>query len=100
MPYLQQLDPQRVELVKAEFGSFSDAKVRRGKNDALRVELLQKPVSGQPQMVQLVPGSKLDAGVYSLFAVRMQGGQPFVVNQLFQLKGPSASEPPIASTSQ
>jgi hypothetical protein len=39
------------------------------KTDALKVELLQKPVSGQPQMVQLVPGSKLDAGMYGLFAV-------------------------------
>jgi len=62
------------------------------KTDALKVELLQKPVPGQPQMVQLVPGSKLDAGMYSLFAVRMQGGQPFIMGHLFELK--SGSETP------
>jgi tetratricopeptide (TPR) repeat protein len=62
------------------------------KADALKVELLQKPVPGQPQMVQLVPASRLDAGVYSLFAVRMQGGQSFIMGQLFELK--SGSETP------
>jgi hypothetical protein len=61
------------------------------KTDALKVELLQKPLPGQPQIVQLVPGSKLDAGMYSLFAVRMQGGQRFIVDQLFELKAPSGS---------
>jgi hypothetical protein len=59
------------------------------KTDALKVELLQKPVSGQPQMVQLVPASKLEAGVYSLFAVRVQGGQRVIIDQLFELKSGS-----------
>jgi hypothetical protein len=62
------------------------------KTDALKVELLQKPVSGQPQMVQLVPASKLEAGVYGLFAVRVQGGQRVIIDQLFELK--SGSETP------
>jgi hypothetical protein len=44
-------------------------------------------------MIQLVPASKLEAGMYSLFAIRMQGGQPFIIGQLFEVKGwsPAAS---------
>jgi hypothetical protein len=61
------------------------------KTDALKIELLQKPVPAQPQMLQLVPDKKLDAGVYSLFAVRVQGGQRFIVNQLFEIKGPAST---------
>jgi len=61
------------------------------KTDALKIELLQKPVPVQPRMLQLVPDKKLDAGVYSLFAVRIQGGQRFIVSQLFEIKGPAST---------
>jgi hypothetical protein len=48
-------------------------------------------VPGQPQMLQLIPASRLEVGVYCLFAVRVQGGQPFIVGQLFELKGAPAT---------
>jgi len=54
------------------------------KTDALKVELLQKPVPGQTQMVQLVAGSNLQPGMYCLFAVRLQGGQQTIVGQVFE----------------
>ena len=60
------------------------------KTDALKVELLQKPVPGQPQMIQLVPESTLDPGIYSLFALRSQGGQQMIVSVLFDWNGQSA----------
>ena len=54
------------------------------KTDALRIELLQKPISGQPQMIQLVPASALEPGLYSVFAVRSQGGQQMVFGVMFE----------------
>jgi len=65
------------------------------KTDALKVELLQKPVPGQTQMVQLVAGSNLQPGMYCLFAVRLQGGQQTIVGQVFEWKGqPGSAETP------
>ena len=61
------------------------------KTDALKVELLQKPVPGQPQMVQLVPASNLEPGVYCLFVVRSQGGRQMIVGQPFERKGQTGS---------
>jgi tetratricopeptide (TPR) repeat protein len=61
------------------------------KTDSLKVELLQKPVPGQPQMIQLVPASDLEAGIYCVFAVRSQGGQQVLVGQLFEWKGQAGS---------
>jgi hypothetical protein len=61
------------------------------KIDALKVELLQKPVSGQPQMLQLIPASNLEPGMYCLFVVRNQGGQRMIGGQLFEWKARSAS---------
>jgi hypothetical protein len=61
------------------------------RTDALKVELLQKPVPGQPQMIQLVPASNLEPGMYCLFAVRSQGGQQVIVGQLFEWKGQPGS---------
>jgi hypothetical protein len=61
------------------------------KTDELKIELLQKPVAGQPQMVQLVPASGLESGIYGLFAVRNQGGQTTIVDQIFEWKGASGA---------
>lgn len=43
------------------------------KTDAYKVNLLQKPVPGQAQMIQLVPEAPLQSGLYALFSKRSQG---------------------------
>jgi hypothetical protein len=63
------------------------------KTDALKIELLQKPVPGQPQMVQLVPATDLVPGVYCLFVVKVKAGQTEIGGKLFQWKG--SSDAPI-----
>jgi hypothetical protein len=60
------------------------------KTDALKIELLQKPIPGQPQMIQLVPESPLEPGIYSIFALRSQGGQQTIVTVPFEWNNSSA----------
>jgi hypothetical protein len=57
------------------------------KTDMLKVELLQRPVPGQPQMILLVPAADLDPGIYCLFSIFSQGGQQGIGGQLFEWKG-------------
>jgi len=61
-----------------------------GKTDALKIELLQKPIPGQPQMIQLVPESPLEPGMYSISALRSQGGQQTIVTVPFEWNNSSA----------
>lgn len=62
----------------------------------LKIELLQKPVPGQPQMVQLVPESDLEPGIYGLFANRTRDGQEVTLTRVFEWKGSSgATETPF-----
>lgn len=60
------------------------------KTDALKIELLQKPIPGQPQMIQLVPEAPLEPGMYSIFAQRSQGGQQVIVTVPFEWNSSSA----------
>ena len=60
------------------------------KTDALKIEFLQKPIPGQPQMIQLVPESPLEPGLYSIFALRSQGGQQSIVTVPFEWNNSSA----------
>jgi tetratricopeptide (TPR) repeat protein len=60
------------------------------KTDALKIEFLQKPIPGQPQMIQLIPESPLEPGIYSIFAVRSQGGQQSIVTVPFEWNSASA----------
>ncbi len=61
------------------------------KTDELKMQLLQKPVAGQPQMIQLVPASNLDPGIYCLFAIRNQGGQTMIYAEIFEWNGGSGT---------
>ncbi len=57
------------------------------KTDMLKVDLLQKPVPGQSQMILLVPATDMEPGIYCLFSVFSQGGQRGIGGQLFEWKG-------------
>jgi hypothetical protein len=59
--------------------------------DTQKISLLQKPVSGQPQMVQLVPETDFEPGLYAAFAVRSKDGEKTIVWQLFEWKGSAGS---------
>ena len=65
------------------------------KTDALKINLLQKPIPGQPQMIQLVPEAPLEPGTYSVFALRSQGGQQKIIAVPFDWNSssPEAAKP-------
>ena len=56
LPYARNLDRR----VSARLGAF-------------RTQLMGKPIQGQPQMIELVPGKNLLPGVYALFYLRRDG---------------------------
>jgi len=61
------------------------------KTEGLKIDLLEKPVAGQPQMLQLVPSSNLTPGIYALFAIKDQGGQTMINYEMFEWRGAPGS---------
>jgi hypothetical protein len=61
------------------------------KTEGLKIDLLEKPVAGQPQMLELVPASNLTPGIYGLFAIKNQGGQTMINYELFEWRGAPGS---------